>query len=214
MINSANRVILSGGFESNETVYCGTPGETLTAIFRDGGGDGACGSRACVPSHHLVLPPTSALPPSPASPLHCPRVLTQYPCTPSKCFPTGYCCQYGGGSYYQVRIGNTLLKQGGVFTFVDTYSFGNAPVWSFGAVQSSTSITAVSTVVLPNSVPLGSYGYTIQATAAVATNRLEVRGPCAPARLVDVVVACAKGWVLHAVASPCARALQKLATRA
>jgi hypothetical protein len=64
----------------------------------------------------------------------------------------------------------------------------------------------VSTVVLPNSVPLGSYGYTIQATAAVATNRLEVRGTCTPAwcagRLVDVVVACAKGWLLHAVASP------------
>jgi hypothetical protein len=57
----------------------------------------------------------------------------------ARAYRAGYCCQYGGGSYYQVRIGNTLLKQGGVFTFVDTYSFPNAPVWSFGSVQSSTS---------------------------------------------------------------------------
>ncbi len=144
---------------------------------------------ACVCAEPPPRPPAHVCP-APIPRLPSSSIDTLQPCTPPNSFPTGYCCQYGGGSYYQVRIGNTLLKQGGVFTFVDTYSFGNAPVWSFGAVQSSTSITAVSTVVLPNSVPLGSYGYTIQATAAVATNRLEVRGPCAPAwcagRLVHV----------------------------
>ena len=57
----------------------------------------------------------------------------------------GYCCQYGGGSYYQVRIGNTLLKQGGVFTFVDTYSFANTPTWSFGSIPFNTSYVAYTT---------------------------------------------------------------------
>jgi hypothetical protein len=36
------------------------------------------------------------------------------------------------------------------------------------------SVTALSTVVIPNTVPLGSYGFTIQGTAAVSSARLEV----------------------------------------
>ena len=43
VVNSQNRVLLQGGYEDNSTIYCGPPGETLTAIFRDAGGDG----RAC-----------------------------------------------------------------------------------------------------------------------------------------------------------------------
>ncbi len=55
VINSQNSVILRGGFEDNSTVYCGPPGETLTAVFRDGGGDGARNSHS-----HLISPPSSS----------------------------------------------------------------------------------------------------------------------------------------------------------
>jgi hypothetical protein len=45
-----------------------------------------------------------------------------------------YCCQYGGGSYYQVRVGGTVLRTGGQFSFTDYFYFSNALAWSFGAV--------------------------------------------------------------------------------
>jgi hypothetical protein len=40
--DSQGRVFMSGGSNSNETVYCGVPGEALLATFYDSDGDGAC----------------------------------------------------------------------------------------------------------------------------------------------------------------------------
>ena len=34
-----------------------------------------------------------------------------------------YCSQFGGGSYYEVYVGDTLIKHGGVFTFSETVQF-------------------------------------------------------------------------------------------
>jgi hypothetical protein len=41
----------------------------------------------------------------------------------------GYCCEYGGGSFYQVFINDISVKIGGVFTFVDRFSFFNKFFW-------------------------------------------------------------------------------------
>jgi hypothetical protein len=40
----------------------------------------------------------------------------------------GICCQYGGGSYYQILIGDTVIHTGGTFGYVDTFKFTNNPV--------------------------------------------------------------------------------------
>ena len=46
----------------------------------------------------------------------------------------GYCCRYGGGSYYQMIIGNSLIKQGGEFTYKDIVPFVNKLQWVFNSV--------------------------------------------------------------------------------
>ena len=38
--DSSGQTFLSGQYNSNSTVYCGIPGEQLTAVFSDRGGDG------------------------------------------------------------------------------------------------------------------------------------------------------------------------------
>lgn len=99
VVNSAGDVVLSGGYADNATTYCGPVGETLTALFYDGGGD-------------------------------------------------GYCCQYGGGSYWQVRLGGTVIGQGGEFAFLDTFKFQNTATWVFGDVAWGTTTAATTDVIV------------------------------------------------------------------
>jgi hypothetical protein len=50
----------------------------------------------------------------------------------------GYCCFYGGGSYYQLMVNNQIVKRGGVFNFVDIVNFDNVLFWSVNSLQSNT----------------------------------------------------------------------------
>lgn len=43
----------------------------------------------------------------------------------------GICCQYGGGSYYQIIVGDTVIHTGGQFAFVDVFKFTAKPVQIF-----------------------------------------------------------------------------------
>ena len=99
VFDSASNVILQGDYHSSSIVYCGPPGEPLTAVFYDEGGD-------------------------------------------------GYCCKYGGGSYYQLMIGQVTLKIGGQFTYTDTVPFKNQPVWNFGAVPFQAQYVLLAVVVV------------------------------------------------------------------
>ena len=51
--------------------------------------------------------------------------------------PCRYCCKYGGGSYYQLIVGNTVFKQGGEFTFTESVPFKNQPLWKFDSLPFS-----------------------------------------------------------------------------
>lgn len=62
----------------------------------------------------------------------------------------GYCCQYGGGSYYQVLINNVLIKQGGVFTFVDVVNFDNRLMWTAKSLPYNTSVTLKTLMTIPS----------------------------------------------------------------
>ena len=115
VVTSTGVPILTGGFQDNSTLYCGPAGETLKAIFHDGGGD-------------------------------------------------GYCCQYGGGSYWEVRIGGTYLGRGGVFTFVDTFVFQNSATWYFGTVPAGgTATVSTDVVVAPTTADTSPYQCTLVA---------------------------------------------------
>ena len=98
VVNSANQVIMSGGSNSQSVTYCGAAGETLTATFRDFGGD-------------------------------------------------GYCCAYGGGSFYRVSVGSTIIQQGGQFKFSEVVRFKNQLQWDFGLVASSSAYVLAGTIV-------------------------------------------------------------------
>lgn len=50
----------------------------------------------------------------------------------------GICCQYGGGSYYQILIGNTIIHQGGKFGFVDIFKFVSKPIQIFSNLYPKT----------------------------------------------------------------------------
>jgi hypothetical protein len=43
----------------------------------------------------------------------------------------GYCCQYGGGSYYSVSVNGIEVKRGGQFRFKEEVSVPNTAVWRF-----------------------------------------------------------------------------------
>lgn len=62
----------------------------------------------------------------------------------------GYCCQYGGGSYYQVLINDVLIKQGGVFTFVDVVNFNNTLMWTAKSLQYNTTVTLKTLMTIPS----------------------------------------------------------------
>jgi hypothetical protein len=62
----------------------------------------------------------------------------------------GYCCQYGGGSYYRVLINDVLIKQGGVFTFVDTVTFSNRLMWTARSLPYNTTATLKTLMTIPN----------------------------------------------------------------
>lgn len=50
----------------------------------------------------------------------------------------GICCQYGGGSYYQIIVGDTVIHTGGQFAFVDVFKFPAKPVEIFSNLYPKT----------------------------------------------------------------------------
>lgn len=53
----------------------------------------------------------------------------------------GYCCKYGGGSYYQVLFNGVIVKTGGEFKCKDVITFNNKLYWSV-TVPSNTSLVS------------------------------------------------------------------------
>ena len=60
----------------------------------------------------------------------------------------GYCCQYGGGSYWQVKMNGVVVGTGGRFQFREVFWFRNTLVWNFGAVASGRSSASTAVVTL------------------------------------------------------------------
>lgn len=54
----------------------------------------------------------------------------------------GFCCRFGGGSFYSVRVGGTQVARGGEFGSTDAVSFPNALAWDFGALDAGAGRTA------------------------------------------------------------------------
>ena len=73
----------------------------------------------------------------------------------------GYCCRYGGGSYYQVVTNGVVLHTGGTFAYVDTVNFSPQLQWVLPALPSNSTGFQTARIVLPSSAVVGLFNFTV-----------------------------------------------------
>jgi hypothetical protein len=65
----------------------------------------------------------------------------------------GYCCRYGGQSYYEVVVGGTSIARGGEFKFAEDVHFQNQMRWRVTDVASGAVATSKAVFVIPPGAP-------------------------------------------------------------
>ncbi len=65
----------------------------------------------------------------------------------------GYCCRYGGQSYYELLVGGTSVARGGEFRFAQDIQFYNRMHWRVSMVASGNVATSKSVFIIPPDAP-------------------------------------------------------------